>query len=585
MVSRVPDNQYMIGFQDTDVYRKPETRLPRGLAGVPQDTPKERKNMAKAKGIPLTSDLVKRMKLDARPAGVDAKGKMILEANPDGKEYFVFCSDQNSPKGFGLRVAAKTGKKTWVVQRRVGDKIVRSKVGDCADWPLDKARERAAEMAREITSTGLNPNETARKIAASEITVGMAMDGYKHHLKTRVKKRAKPNTISNFERAERRFKALAWWDRRVRDIPTAEVLEGFKQKMETAPTCNEQNFTWLSLSIRHALDQEALDAAAANRDPTLAANPLKILQLKGMYRPAAEVEAQREANNSRNPLGPTTTLGVFLEAAWARRPVNSNATGIDFCIVELLVGARRGELGTVRWGEMLSQTERDAGAKSHVWIDEGGDYGPYIFFDADSTKNRRAHRMPMGPFLVNLLKRRRDEAAQASLDEGFGRKGREWVFPARNKFSSKGYYHDAGYLLDAIAAEVGIEFLNPHDLRRSMGAVLVALQVPDKIQSKVFNHTSAASKDGGSAGITARYSVPEWILMREWAEKVQEYILATAPNVYNSLLPAGRPMLPPVDPHVPTPPKPRTGRPRKEYVRELVERDSLEALEGCAGLG
>ena len=59
--------------------------------------------MAKAKGIPLTADLVKRLKLDAKPSGLDAKGKMILEPNPDGKEYFVFCSDQNSPKGCALR--------------------------------------------------------------------------------------------------------------------------------------------------------------------------------------------------------------------------------------------------------------------------------------------------------------------------------------------------------------------------------------------------------------------------------------------------------------------------------------------------
>jgi hypothetical protein len=51
--------------------------------------------MAKAKGIPLTADLVKRLKLDAKPAGFDAKGKMILEPNPEGKEYFGFCSDQN----------------------------------------------------------------------------------------------------------------------------------------------------------------------------------------------------------------------------------------------------------------------------------------------------------------------------------------------------------------------------------------------------------------------------------------------------------------------------------------------------------
>ena len=210
-----------------------------------------------------------------------------------------------------------------------------------------------------------------------------------------------------------------------------------------------------------------------------------------MYRSTAQVEAQRELNNSRNPLGPTTTLGPFLEAIWARRGVNDNATGVDFCVVELAVGARRGELSSVRWAETLSEEERAKGAASHVMLDEGGDYGPYMFFDAESTKNRRAHRIPLGPFLVELLRRRRDEAAEETEREGFGRKGRQWVFPARNRMSSSGVYHDPSYLLDAVAEEIGVDVLNPHDLRRSLGSVMVELQVPEGIQSRLFNHTAA----------------------------------------------------------------------------------------------
>lgn len=515
---------------------------------------------------PLTMDLVKRLKLEQKPVEVDSKGKIIYEENPGKKEYFVFCSSQNSPKGFGVRVAAGTGKKTWIIQRRRGDKVVRSKIGDCADWPIDLAREKAAEMAREIKETGLNPNETAKKISAGEITIGGAMTAYKTHLQTRAHKRAKPNTISNYERAERRFKEVGWWDRRIRDISTQEVMETFKLKLESAPTANEQNFNWLSLAIRHALDQEALDAAASNRPQTLSANPLKILHLKGMYRSTAQVEAQRELNNSRNPLGPTTTLGPFLEAMWARRDLNDNATGVDFCVVELAVGARRGELSRVRWSETLSDEERAKGAASHVWLDESGDYGPYLFFDAESTKNRRAHRIPLGPFLVNLLRRRRDEAAEETERLGFGRKGRQWVFPARNKHSKTGVYHDPSYLLDAVAEEVGIDILNPHDLRRSLGSVMVELQIPEGIQSRLFNHTAATAKDDPGAAVTARYTKPEWELLRKWAEKVQEYVFRSAPNLHNAFLPEGAEPMEAPAPHVPTPPKKRPGRPRKTEV-------------------
>ena len=101
-----------------------------------------------------------------------------------------------------------------------------------------------------------------------------------------------------------------------------------------------------------------------------------------------------------------------------------------------------------------------------------------------------------------------------------------------------------------------------------MGAVMVALSVPETIQSRLFNHTRATPRDDAAAAVTARYSQPEWALLREWAEKIQDYIFSTAPNVYNSLRPADRQPLPAQDPHVPHPPKSRSGRPRKTIVEE-----------------
>lgn len=155
--------------------------------------------------VPLTTTIAKSLKLELKPTGY-TNGKISYEPNPEGKAYILFCSHQDSPPGFGIKVA---GKKTWIIQRRISaTKVVKATVGNCAEWSLDAARERAADMAREMKATGQNPNETARKIAASEITLGDAMLSYKNHLQTRQQRKAKPNTIRNFERAERRFQGV-----------------------------------------------------------------------------------------------------------------------------------------------------------------------------------------------------------------------------------------------------------------------------------------------------------------------------------------------------------------------------------------
>lgn len=60
-----------------------------------------------------------------------------------------------------------------------------------------------------------------------------------------------------------------------------------------------------------------------------------------------------------------------------------------------------------------------------------------------------------------------------------------------------------------------------------------------------------------------RCTPAEWMVLRDWLGKIEQAILATAPNVYNVLKPTDWPMLPAPEPHVCKPEKPRTGRPRK----------------------
>ncbi len=142
----------------------------------------------------LTMALIKRLKeLNSKSVGVDAKGDLVFEPNPSGKDYIVYDASQEAPPGFGVRIAKK---KTFIIRRKVHGKSFMPTVGNVADFMADtksamqNARAKAAKMALEIVETRANPNETARKRSAAELTLGEAFDKYRHHLATRTQRPA-----------------------------------------------------------------------------------------------------------------------------------------------------------------------------------------------------------------------------------------------------------------------------------------------------------------------------------------------------------------------------------------------------------
>ena len=128
----------------------------------------------------LTLDLIKKLRLDEKPNGVDEKAWEAFKKNPARKSYILWDSNRASPPGFGVRVA---GKKTYVIRRKVRGKSIMPTVGNVADFPdLGLARKRAAELALQMSATGTNPNRAAREAHLIELTVGGAFTRYRHHL-------------------------------------------------------------------------------------------------------------------------------------------------------------------------------------------------------------------------------------------------------------------------------------------------------------------------------------------------------------------------------------------------------------------
>lgn len=508
--------------------------------------------------IELTMPLIKRLKIDSKPVGLDAQGVLVFQPNPGGKDYIVYDASQEAPPGFGVRIAKK---KTFIIRRKIHGKSIMPTVGNVADFmladgkgPLTLARAKAAAMALQMVGTGKNPNVEARKIAASELTVSQAFARHREHLRTRTQRPATLETLRVVDRAIRKFVDWGWANRRVKDLSSEEIEAKFKDGQETHPTANEQAFRWALSAVRWCIDMEALDAVSANREPLLRGNPFVILTLNKMFRSREQVERERDEQNKRNPLTPTKTLGEFLEVTWSKRNNNDNGTGVDYLILMLLWGCRKSEHASCQWSELLPADQRKLA--SHVVLEDDEAYGPHVFFHR--TKNGSNHRLPIGPMAQELLRRRQMSAAEETIRRGFGTKSRMFVFPARSKQSKTGHYSDATTLLDALRDEACIARLTRHDLRRSFGALMASIDVPDGIRKRFFNHADAS--------VTDTYTKAEWAYLRTWMERIEQAILSRAPNVYNALKPVDWPMLDAPEPHVCRPPKPRSGRPRKNVM-------------------
>jgi len=129
------------------------------------------------------------------------------------------------------------------------------------------------------------------------------------------------------------------------------------------------------------------------------------------------------------------------------------------------------------------------------------------------------------------------------------------VFPARSKHAKSGHYSNATNLLDALRDEAGIERLTRHALRRSFGAMIESLNVPEGVRKRFFNHSDAS--------VTDTYTKAEWALLVESMTRIGQEILAKSTDVYISLKPVDWPMLAAPEPHASRLANSRSGQPRK----------------------
>ena len=183
----------------------------------------------------------------------------------------------------------------------------------------------------------------------------------------RTQKPAKPETLKVIDRVVRKFESWKWLELKIKDFETDVIGKKFDANNELT-TANEQRFRWAIAAVNWNIDREKFDAHAANRQPLLTFNPFEILVHDKKFRDQLQLDNEREEKSKRNPLGPTTTLGPFLEAScWAKKNTNDNETGIHFAILMLLWGMPQIRTCPMRVGRTAArERQRQAGPNAHA---------------------------------------------------------------------------------------------------------------------------------------------------------------------------------------------------------------------------
>ena len=159
-------------------------------------------------------------------------------------------------------------------------------------------------------------------------------------------------------------------------------------------------------------------------------------------------------------------------------------TNRDFLLILVLTGFRREECESLPWSSVDLK------------------YGRITSID---PKNGEPHTLPMGNFLLELMKKRYSQATT------------EWVFPSAK--SSSGHIVNISKVRQKINKSCGIEF-SFHDLRRTFGSIAENLDYGRYTIKRLLNHKEEDDRD-----VTAGYVQVSERKLREAMNAIEDIVL------------------------------------------------------------
>jgi integrase len=392
-------------------------------------------------------------KLKLTKSGVDKLPYFQILPDYPKKNQELFWDTELA--GFGLRVTRAS--KTYIVEKRVNRRTVRARIGRHNQIPTDKARKIAQKLIYEMTE-GKDVNARKKAIQGESVTLQQAYDEFLE------KRELKERTIWDYQRAmDISFKN--WKRKRIVDV-TREMVSRHYTKLgdQIGKAQANQSMRFLRSLINFAAGQYE----NGDGKPLIKDNPVSIItQTKTWYR----VERRQTIIKNHD-------LASWFEA------VDSLSGDLvkDYLKVLLFTGLRRQEAMKLQWNQV------DLKAKTLTIID---------------TKNRNPLTLPLGPFILKLLKGRKSNATDSPF-----------VFPGTGK---TGHLVESKYQTAQVTKESGIKFCL-HDLRRVFINTAESLDISSYAVKQLVNHSI-----GGD--VTAGYMVSDPERLRKPMERIETHLL------------------------------------------------------------
>lgn len=404
--------------------------------------------------VPFTAALIKSLRFDQRPVSWSEEEGLVTEPTPSHVRDWVL-RDSLTP-GFGIRVWR--GKSSFFVQRKRG--------GSTSDrWILHDqhsltAARKQAEQWLAAMARGDDPREQKKEKArarqqAKELDKHKFGAVYARFVTEGVN--LKPGSIKDRDKVDRWMKGTPLWDTPLHLVDKALVGTTFKPIFEAADRARAAKRAAGDTTTKRGGGPKQ-DVATAWKCLTLSGTCWN--RADGQKAPHNPFAAWRKEHKKTLPLVeprtqvlPTNrTKGqAWLKGLEALRADERHRLSVvaDYLMLLLMWGGRKTETRLLRWRDV-------------AWEDR------QVCYDAETTKGKKAHYMPLTPWGSQILRDRRDRNEAA----GYPVSGNSYVFPTAAIMKGKEVGQpiaDYRGVTELLREQTGL-WIRAHDLRRTLAS-------------------------------------------------------------------------------------------------------------------
>lgn len=384
---------------------------------------------------------------------LDDRTIRALESPERGQINYI---DATLP-GFGLRIAAG-GARTWTITYHRGRYVRRITLGRYPLVSLADARAQAKLVLAAVTQ-GRDPAAETRAKRYAITFADLAKEYVERHAK------AKKRSWQKDEYMLRRYIPVSWSSRPLHEITRRDIREHLETLAERTPAMANRVLALLRTVWNFAVTRELVAASPCAR----------------IERPAVDHARDRVLTADE------------IRLVWAALEQETPQTAALFQLY-FYTAQRGGELRTMQWS--------DLDLEARWWV-----------IPAERAKNKLAHRVPLSPHAVGVLRRGALQRAAGS----------PWVFRAE---SGTGHRMDVQRAQATLRENSGVSDFTPHDIRRTVATFLTSeLGVSRFVVSKILNHVEQ--------GVTkvydrASYDSDKRLALEHWAVRLDEILARRA---------------------------------------------------------